>query len=270
MKLDYIRKNWATPNKDVDSQIALWDSQANDPTYNYTPTFEDNVFLQFLEKNGMLDKGYSAIDIGCGAGNYPLAIAPKVKKITGLDFSGKMLERGKAEAKKRKIKNVEFIQADWGALDTVKEKMTKKFDLVYTHTSPAVSDLDTFEKFISISKKYCVICNPTKMVEPVLEGAKKAAGIKENEGSCDSSMAFILDILLDRGKQPRFEYEKQVWPMNQPYEQACVYYLGRIAMGKKLSDAKEKKVRDYLKSVSKKGMVSDSIDATVTTIWWTV
>lgn len=83
-------------------------------------------------------------------------------------------------------------------------------------------------------------------------------------------MAFILDILLDRGKQPRFEYEKQVWPMNQPYEQACVYYLGRIAMGKKLSDAKEKKVRDYLKSVSKKGMVSDSIDATVTTIWWTV
>jgi len=62
-------------------------------------------FLKFLSKSDVV------LDIGCGNGQNVMKSAKYVKKIIGLDLDLKELEKGKREAKRKKIKNLEFYQS---------------------------------------------------------------------------------------------------------------------------------------------------------------
>lgn len=48
------------------------------------------------------------LDIGTGTGELALKIAPKVKKVIGIDISGEMLNLAREKARQENIKNVEF------------------------------------------------------------------------------------------------------------------------------------------------------------------
>jgi hypothetical protein len=56
--------------------------------------------------------------------------------------------------------------------------------------------------------------------------------------------------------------------MNQAYEDACAYYLGRTMMAKQLTPDEINRVKQYLASIAKDGRVIDQINTTITTIYW--
>lgn len=268
MKLPEIREHWKNPDQEPEAAVALWESQADDPTYHIMPTFEDNAFLQLLVREGMAEPSFDVLDLGCGAGIYPVALSKKVHRAVGIDISPKMLEHGNALLKKEQISNVEFMLTDWNTVSLENEGLKERFDLVYTHTSPAVSDAASLEKMIAASRRFCAVCNPIKMVEPVLEEIRRRTGIEEEEEHCGSGMIYMLDMLLQMGYRPKLEYESQVWPMSQNFEKACAYYTGRISMGQQLPQETIETVKDYLTSILKDGLINDRIDATVTTVYW--
>jgi ubiquinone/menaquinone biosynthesis C-methylase UbiE len=61
----------------------------------------------------------SVIDIATGTGNVALAIASYVPRgnVTGIDFSGGMLEQARKKAFAGNIKNIKFIEMDMQAID---------------------------------------------------------------------------------------------------------------------------------------------------------
>jgi ubiquinone/menaquinone biosynthesis C-methylase UbiE len=65
-----------------------------------------------------------ALDVGCGAGAFALALAPLVREVVGVDVVPELL----AEARKRAPANVEFLEADATALPFERGA----FDLVCT------------------------------------------------------------------------------------------------------------------------------------------
>lgn len=268
MNLNEIRKEWVAQNTNSQSEVELWDSQAEDPTYHQMPTFQDNKFLQLLEQEHMIDGTSDVLDIGCGAGVYSLALAERTHSITGIDFSPKMIQHGKEKADKENKKNISFTCRDWKAVDLAQEGFKEHFDLVFAHTSPAISDAATFEKMNDASKRFCVISNPTKMVEPVMSEVHKIAGLKEDEGSCGNPLIYQLDMLFQMGYLPKLAYENQIWKMDQSYEDACSYYLGRTTYAKQLTEDEQSAVKDYLSSITKDGRITDQINATVTTVYW--
>ena len=71
MKIEDIKKYWVTEKRDAKSDVDLWDSQSDDPTYQNTY----DCFLKLLEDEHMLDKRFDVLDIGCGAGAYSLSSA---------------------------------------------------------------------------------------------------------------------------------------------------------------------------------------------------
>jgi hypothetical protein len=56
--------------------------------------------------------------------------------------------------------------------------------------------------------------------------------------------------------------------MNQTYEDACSYYIGRTMMAKQITADEINKIKEYLTSITKEGRVIDQIDTTITTIYW--
>lgn len=264
MKIEEIRKMWVTEDRDVQNEMQIWDSQSEDPTYHHI--YDD--FLKLLESEHMLDKSYDILDIGCGVGVYSIALADKVNTATGLDISSKMREHGQKILEESGITNVFIETADWSTIDLEKQGMKERYDLVFAHNTPAVCDASTFEKLIDSSRLYCAICSPTRMIEPVMQKVQEIAGIGDNGSSCENYFGFMLDMLFQKGYQPKLHYEKQTWPMNQSYEDACSFYLGRAAMAKQLSESETKSIKDYLRSIIKDDMITDQINATVATLYW--
>jgi SAM-dependent methyltransferase len=264
MLLEEIKKQWVSNSHEPEEAAALWDSQAEDPTYHHLY----DEFLNLLEQEHMLDKSFDVLDVGCGVGVYSIALAEKVNTVTGVDISPKMLANGNKIIKESKINNVFLKLIDWNTVDLAENGMDNRFDLVFAHNTPAVCDIDTFEKFNSASKRFCAVCGPIRMIEPVMQKVQEMAGVGIAGTSCDNSFSYMLDILLHKGYTPKFHYEKQIWPMNQSFEDACSYYLGRIIPEKQLSERETADIKDYLHSLMRDGIISDKIDTTVATIYW--
>ncbi len=268
MNVEDIKKSWTAQNKNIPSEMKMWDSQAEDPIYNIMPTFQDNKFLQLLEQEHMIDPNYTVLDVGCGVGVYAMAIAQKVHSATGIDFSQKMIDRGKAKLETEKISNVTLACMDWSTVNLAENGFQERFDLVFAHTTPAICDASAFEKMNNASKRFCVISNPSKMIEPVLQQVHKIVGLDDDKGNCGNDRIYVIDLLFHMGYLPKLAYEHQVWNMNQSYEDACSYYIGRTMMAKQLTPDDMGKVKQYLASITKDGRVVDQINTTITTIYW--
>jgi SAM-dependent methyltransferase len=264
MQLEEIKKQWVSVSCKPEDAVALWDSQASDPTYHHLY----DSFLDLLEQEHMLEKGFDVLDVGCGVGIYSISLAEKVHTVTGVDISPKMLAHGNQIIDESKISNVSLNLMDWNTVDLAQNGMHERFDLVFAHNTPAICDVDTFEKLNRASRRFCAICSPIRMIEPVMQKVQGMAGVGTEGTSCDNNFSYMFDILLHKGYTPMFHYEKQIWPMNQPFEAACSYYLGRIAPAKQLSETETADIKDYLKSLLINGIISDQIDTTTATMYW--
>jgi ubiquinone/menaquinone biosynthesis C-methylase UbiE len=58
-----------------------------------------------------LQPGDVVLDYGCGTGRISYAVADRVNKIHGIDFSANMIEKAKRKAEKPERTNIEFSQA---------------------------------------------------------------------------------------------------------------------------------------------------------------
>lgn len=264
MKIDEIRKTWISKNRDVQNEVQLWDSQSADPTYYHVY----DKFLELLESQQMLDKSYDVLDIGCGVGIYSISLADRVNTSSGLDISSKMIDQGRKILETSGINNVSLNTADWSAIDLEKQGMKERYDLVFAHNTPAICDANTFEKMIEASRRFCAICSPLKMKQPVMEKIHEIVKIPDDSSESENNFVLMLDMLFQKGYQPKLHYEEQVWPMNQSFEDSCAFYLGRVAMTKKLTENETADIKDYLISIAVDNLISDQIDTTVVTLYW--
>ena len=82
-----------------------WDKAA--PGF-YKRTRKDDYQTALFDKL-ILDENDTVLDVGCGEGSVTIPIAKRVKKVTGLDSSPKMLEYLKKRAEDNDISNIETI-----------------------------------------------------------------------------------------------------------------------------------------------------------------
>jgi len=121
MKGDWNRRARQNPRFYIattaeDSETAFEDSGKRDVT----------LFFQGLEH--LLTPDVTVLDIGCGIGRMDRHVAPRVKKLIGIDVSGDMI----AGARQRlgDLSNVEFLEGDGWTLKAIPDAV---IDLVFSH-----------------------------------------------------------------------------------------------------------------------------------------
>lgn len=90
-------------------RAADWDEKADTMSKRvidspYTAEFISKMNIEGCE---------SLLDVGCGPGTIAIALAPKLKKVCGLDFSTGMLGCFLKNAKERNISSVQTVHRSW-------------------------------------------------------------------------------------------------------------------------------------------------------------
>jgi ubiquinone/menaquinone biosynthesis C-methylase UbiE len=95
-------------------------------TAKHSNIYRDYFTRQYLLKNISPQKNEMIMDFGCGVGRITTVLAPRVKKITGIDLSVQMLEVARRRCK---LPNVEFIHLESPALPFPENT----YDKIFTH-----------------------------------------------------------------------------------------------------------------------------------------
>jgi SAM-dependent methyltransferase len=95
--------------RDRDGSSDYWDKRA--PAFARNTSKSDYVdkFLSFMN----LKPHWSVLDVGCAAGTLAIPLAGKVKTITGMDISGKMLMLLEERCRQMGINNVRTVHGRW-------------------------------------------------------------------------------------------------------------------------------------------------------------
>ena len=112
-------KIWEEKMKSA-SGVASWSGNGaerglnrwNEAEFRPTRTGDDEYATKLIEKI-YLNLNYSVLDIGCGSGILSIPIAKKVREVTALDVSQRILEVLKKKALKNNINNINYLQGDW-------------------------------------------------------------------------------------------------------------------------------------------------------------
>jgi len=270
MELDNIRNKWKNSHFNKKASVDLWDCMASSFNKFTVPTVEDSQFLKLILDNHMINSSFQVLDVGCGSGKYSMALSNLCESIIGIDLSPKMVENANNNKEIYKVSNVKFYCEDWSNFDLSKHGFNTKFDLVFAHMTPAINSAETFEKLSKASKKYCVLCKPTRRNDPVSEKVKELVGINKNKESCDMDIAYAFEMLWLQGYEPKVEYEKQVWNMEKTLEEAFGLYINRVKSYKDITLEEEKIIKKYLESICKDGLVVEKVNTTIATIYWQV
>jgi SAM-dependent methyltransferase len=112
-----------------------WDKRAESFVDHVGKTFYPENLIKIMEPQS----GWTVLDMGCGGGTLALPLGAKVKEITAVDFSDKMLELLNTEIQKRDIGNIQTIKASWD--DDWSEKGIGLYDVAVASRSLSVDDL---------------------------------------------------------------------------------------------------------------------------------
>ena len=137
--------------------VELWNERADNFAKVLDPRKKqkrmDEIFA-LLDEIGFRAEGSRVLDIGCGPGAISIPLARAGAEVTSLDISYKALEYLKDNAEREAL-SIEPIEASWWTADIDELDLRNKFDLVVVSATPSVKDLETFERMIACSRKFC-------------------------------------------------------------------------------------------------------------------
>lgn len=136
--------------------------------------------IELLE-DGRLRAG-SALDMGCGSGNYAIYLARKSMRVTAVDFSAKAIAMARQKAKHAGVK-IDFIKCD---CREVLQKTPKKFGLIFDYSLLHHIPLEETEKYaqnemelLKPGGKLLLVCYSEE--DAFAKGNKTAVGKYGNE-----------------------------------------------------------------------------------------
>lgn len=227
--------------------------------------------LSLLKEAGFSPKGASILDIGCGPGALSIPLAKAGAKVTAMDIASGMLDRLKVAAKKEKL-DITTLEGSWYSADIDKLKFRKKFDLVIASMTPAVRDLETFDRMMACSKKYCYYSNfirrdmgggkaPMELHKILGEGSTtKGAGHSDpdhgpagHEHGGGPGMVYPFMYLYTRGTLPILRLNHVSRHQELPWAEAADKMIEGMEKRHPLSGDIKKKIRAFYKDASPDG-----------------
>lgn len=248
----------------------MWDSAAQDYVKKPIPTVEGHSFLNLMQQKGVLQNDARVLDIGCGAGTLTLALAPYVKQAVGCDLSEKMITGAEAQAAELGITNASFYCLDWHSQSLESLNWERKFDVVFAHQTPAVSDYDTFDKMVRCAKKACFFRANTRRHDEVLSQALAQIGIRTDSAQKDAAIAYAFAYLWERGYEPNIQYHKEVWHPVKTLDDQIAWTLSRARLCRNITPEEQAAIAGYLRSIAEDGTITETITTTIVTMDWLV
>lgn len=247
----------------------------------------DDVF-SLLKEAGFSPKGKKVLDIGCGPGTLAIPLAKKGAKVTALDVASGMLDRLKATIKEEDL-SIMPVEASWYSADIDKLGFRKNFDLVIASMTPAVRDLETFDRMMACSKKYCYYSNFIKRdmgsgnAHMAIHSILGESSSRPDKGHGDPDhgpaghehgggpgMVYPFMYLYTLGYHPLLKLNHASRHEEMAWSEAADNMIGRMEKRRPLTADQKKKIRGYYKNASPDGKYRSDSDTYTGMMAWKV
>ena len=269
MNIETIMDLWKPIHNNFKAGVEWWNGSAEKFATRELPTAENSMAMRIIEREGMIEEGYLALDVGCGCGRFSFALEGLGANISATDFSPNMIEQAEKLRLERGSK-VEFSTDNWHTLSLREKGWEKKFDLVLAHMTPAVVSADTFLKLSEASRNWVLMVKPTRRTNSVLDELNRLVSAEKDTKALDETMAYAFDLAWLKGYNPRFEYENQIWESDTPLDKAIEEYTLRISSTHDLSDQNKESIRSYLESIAVNGSIHETSHTLIVAMYWQV
>ncbi|NCC67282.1 MAG: class I SAM-dependent methyltransferase [Clostridia bacterium] len=264
-----IRELWKPDYHNPKASVDWWNSKAEQFSTRDIPTADTSLAMAIIQRENLVHSGDKTLDVGCGGGRFSFALEALGAEATATDFSPEMIKKASESGQSRNSK-VQFAVADWHTADLREKGWEKAFDLVLANMTPAIVSADTFLKLIDASRGWVMMVKPTRRTNSVFDELNKLVNAEQESKALKETLTFAIELVLNMGGQPRLEYQQRNMEHSRPLEEAAVDYTKRIASSRELSDADEKKIKDYLESIAVDGMIHEKSESTIAAMYWKV
>jgi ubiquinone/menaquinone biosynthesis C-methylase UbiE len=269
MNVEAIMDLWRPRVNNQKAGIEWWNGSAEKFASKGLPTADNSMAMRIIEREGMITKGCTGLDVGCGGGRFSFALEALGADMTATDFSPKMIEQ--AEKKQTEIgTKVHLVNDNWYTLSLEEKGWNKSFDLVLAHMTPAVVSAETFLMLSEASRNWVLMVKPTRRTNSVLDELNRLVSAEKDTQALDETMAYAFDLAWLKGYCPKFEYENQIWENELPLDDAIEEYTLRISSMHDLSDENKEAIRTYLESIEVDGSVHETSHTLIVAMYWQV
>jgi len=259
--------------EDWDERSHKWvDGLENDPDKSRRGAERVSATADYLRSKGLLSSEDDVIDIGCGPGRFVAEFAKTARRAVGTDISTGMCGYGEEFAVSKGLHNVSFVSCDFKKADIDQMEWRKSFDLVFSSITPAMSTLESLDKSMEMSRKYCFQSNFVKFEDELLDDVLNDAfpGIPKMERSIRSTYV-LMNILMLKGYFPEVTYYKEVSTVRRAAdEKMAAQMLTQIPAAASEKDALQRVLNSLKKRADQEGMVERHSEVTYSWILWDV
>lgn len=268
ISVEDLQKEWVCGTEERGHvQADIWDRRAGEFDRKPIPG-RDDPFLRYLWEKAKPDPSMAVLDVGCGAGQYSIALAEAAGKITGTDISPEMIDFARRKAEEMKLSNVEFIVSDWAAEGTDISSRQTAFDIVFAHMTPAVCDYRTLEAMDRCSKEHCFLVKPARRRATVLDGAFARIGLDVRSKEEDETILNAFSYLWLKGYSPEVTVRHENHTAKRSEEETAEWCIGRAALHRRLTSKEKEDIRLYVASISEGGRTEEIVDTVIVTMYW--
>lgn len=269
MTIREISERWESNRKNPQAAVEWWNSKASAFAARELPNAENSLAMRLILGNQMVERGRTALDVGCGGGRFSFALEQLGGCITGTDFSQRMIDECE-KTKSMRGSSVNFCVHDWHNADLQKLGWSHCFDLVLANMTPAVVSADTFLKLSEASRGWCLMVKPTRRRNAVLDKLTALLGMEPDTNSLDETLIYAFELLWLSGMKPKIEYEEQLWENTWQIDDAVREYTLRLSSLHALSPSQKETITAFLHNVSVDDIVKERTHTTITAIYWQV
>lgn len=224
----------------------------------------------FKANHGPLD-GSTVLDIGCGTGFLARHLAGNGCRVTGIDFSPKMIERARQDLPPELETLVQFQNTDWHTVDLEKAGWQRGFDIVIAFMCPAVSTPDSFFKLMAASKQTCALRGWASKRKHVILDRLWEIIMKRELDDKPRNFLYKINLLFSLGLFPETTFDSVQWNESVPVKEELA---NQLTFFRKVSNMPEKElkpiIRDYLDSIAENGIIAREHNGITGTALWRI
>ncbi len=225
--------------------------------------------LEFLEESGFDPEGSRVLDIGCGPGTLSLPLSKLGAEVTALDISSGMLKRLKDTVKEESLP-VDVIETSWWTADIDSLGFRDRFDLVIASMTPAIKDIENFDKMMACSKNFCYYSNFLRRGEDRAYREIRSSILGENSANNMNGMTFPFMYLYLSGYMPSVRINHSEWKEETNWREAADQAIEFIGRGRDFDEETKEKIRDYYQNASQDGIYRSKSDVYTGMMVWEV
>lgn len=253
-------------------QAERWNKRADDFARDVTEARskkKTDEFFSLLREAGFSPEGATILDIGCGPGSISLPLARAGAKVIALDISTGMLNRLKASAEEEDL-DITPIECSWWTADIDKLGMRNRFDLVVASMTPGIRDVESFDRMMACSKRYCYYSNYIKADPEKIPKEIYIRILKKAPANTIFASGFLYPFmyLYTLGIQPVVKIKYKSVKRDQNWLEAAEKAIDFFQLTQPISTDVKGQIRDYYRDHASEGIYNaDYIMYTGMMVW---